>query len=1078
MVMFGSRHSTLRKMASTGLGKCRFSFTLTVLMALSTALSVAEQDSLVLIPGDVMIAAMFGINDAFEGECGDYDVSSLQEMMAVTWFVDSLNQMNYINNVTVGLEVYRTCKTSTLASKGVVSLLNKYRVDSETPAHPDQTVLFGVIGPDRSAEAAAVSRLIGSLPTNQRLLQISGSATAKDLSDKELYGNFFRVIPSDETQIQVILSLVLQLDWNYVAIVFEDDDYGRSMATDLRKMAEAKEVCVPVFASLRRTEDFDSITRKLSTDQIRGLIFLGGQLTFQQFLPILTNSRWSRSVQLILSEAVGIRTRVLWGRPADRLVTAGSLLTAPPLLPVPEFSLFWNKLWTNRTFFQLQTNAWIQRYLQKTITECSLSDEDCWAKESSFRSEQIVSAGSGSRQNAFSLYLGYQVKAAAVMMSLLKRVLEHSCGPNFQGLCPESKDFIADREQVQGLVRGGVFHLREFASVSASLADLSLCFDARGGVKNLHGEDGDVTCDVTNQTSHEDYDVYNLKKTDDGDQGEFRKVGTYTSGRLSLTTSRAEFYDQNGEPLTWGQLPHAQCPANRDCLTCERDVSGDIIFLEGDFYVVAVLPVHNKIEGNLLRCGAPKGMVGADIIQAVIFALEQVNDPDSRAFKDLLPGRRVGLVGISSCGSSLIVRQRLMDFFSGRLQLPGGRGNSSTLLPHLMGIIGAYYSANSIAVSDTLTTLNTTTFVQVSAASTSTVLKDRGRHPYFMRLVPADDKQAQVMLDIVKTMNANYIQVIYDSSTAYATGLFEKLQEETSSGRYNICIAQSIPTTLHEQTSQYKYIVDVLREESAAKIVIVILHATVTNKTMTAILPLLTSEDNFLFLGSESWGRRHELIKGRTRLDGSLVLSQEIAADKQFEQHLDTLPAVSAVNPWLKDFWEARLNCYLDKSFRREGRKGPCIGHVAQDYVQDSRIPFHIQAVYALVKGFHTALTLHCGDVAKRTCKSLTSSQLVRAMHDVQLDLYSRGPTSPVFDSNGDGLVGYNVLRVARDRQSAHGDVVFLDSSGKPRAAAAATADRRRPGQRRSRTGRRFGGHHHHPRHPPRLCSQTTALRV
>ena len=53
-----------------------------------------------------------------------------------------------------------------------------------------------------------------------------------------------------------------------------------------------------------------------------------------------------------------------------------------------------------------------------------------------------------------------------------------------------------------------------------------------------------------------------------------------------------------------------------------------------------------------------------------------------------------------------------MDFFSGRLRLPDGR-NSSSLLGQLLGVLGAFYSSNSIAASDTLTTLGRP-FVQVN----------------------------------------------------------------------------------------------------------------------------------------------------------------------------------------------------------------------------------------------------------------------------------------------------------------------------------------------------------------------------
>ena len=92
-----------------------------------------------------------------------------------------------------------------------------------------------------------------------------------------------------------------------------------------------------------------------------------------------------------------------------------------------------------------------------------------------------------------------------------------------------------------------------------------------------------------------------------------------------MKRSETKFYDENGFPLTWNMLPPAQCDVNHDCLKCEHDVSGDVIFVEGDFYVIGLLPISTKNPNNLLQCGQIKGLVGADLAQAVVFAVQEVN---------------------------------------------------------------------------------------------------------------------------------------------------------------------------------------------------------------------------------------------------------------------------------------------------------------------------------------------------------------------------------------------------------------------------------------------------------------------
>ena len=59
-------------------------------------------DSVLVIPGDVVFADMCDVNDLENGGCGDYDVNILQHLVAVTWFIEEINKMNYVPGVTIG----------------------------------------------------------------------------------------------------------------------------------------------------------------------------------------------------------------------------------------------------------------------------------------------------------------------------------------------------------------------------------------------------------------------------------------------------------------------------------------------------------------------------------------------------------------------------------------------------------------------------------------------------------------------------------------------------------------------------------------------------------------------------------------------------------------------------------------------------------------------------------------------------------------------------------------------------------------------------------------------------------------
>ena len=74
----------------------------TIWLAMPPATSKKQEDSLVLISGNVTFAALMEVNEAVDDTCSDYDVQSLQEVMAVSWLVNSLNEMNYIPGIKIG----------------------------------------------------------------------------------------------------------------------------------------------------------------------------------------------------------------------------------------------------------------------------------------------------------------------------------------------------------------------------------------------------------------------------------------------------------------------------------------------------------------------------------------------------------------------------------------------------------------------------------------------------------------------------------------------------------------------------------------------------------------------------------------------------------------------------------------------------------------------------------------------------------------------------------------------------------------------------------------------------------------
>ena len=83
-----------------------------------------------------------------------------------------------------------------------------------------------------------------------KVAQVSYSATSPLLSNKKLYPYFMRTVASDINQAAVMADLAEDMEWNYVAIIYTDGNYGTPGMEHLSKLLETKNVCIALTSSL------------------------------------------------------------------------------------------------------------------------------------------------------------------------------------------------------------------------------------------------------------------------------------------------------------------------------------------------------------------------------------------------------------------------------------------------------------------------------------------------------------------------------------------------------------------------------------------------------------------------------------------------------------------------------------------------------------------------------------------------------------------------------------------------------------------------------------------------------------
>ena len=72
--------------------------------------------------------------------------------------------------------------------------------------------------------------------------QISYASTSPELSNKERFPYFSRVLPSDTLQAEAMSTLVQSLEWNYVTTINEEGNMGGidSFINNIKKRSKSK----------------------------------------------------------------------------------------------------------------------------------------------------------------------------------------------------------------------------------------------------------------------------------------------------------------------------------------------------------------------------------------------------------------------------------------------------------------------------------------------------------------------------------------------------------------------------------------------------------------------------------------------------------------------------------------------------------------------------------------------------------------------------------------------------------------------------------------------------------------------
>ena len=297
--------------------------------------------------GDVIFGGLFPIHYSNTGDhCTELSTTGLGYAEATMFTIEKINENSSIlPNVTIGYDLRDYCGRNARAMKMAYDFMSNgdplHMSNQNMSTCPTGYVketkiktIPALLGPFDSDSAV----LVGSLLPVSDIPAISPSATSDELSS-QMYKDFFRTVPPDKWQAEVMADIIELFNWTYVAAVGLDDSYGHNGISALEKESyNRKTFCIAFSEYIPRLGHWDKTKQTVLKIKRRSeiaviIVWLSGGYGSAFFAEAtaqnLEGKTWILSDALTAGEAVFLGTHFT--------ILNGSLGVKPRDYPTPEF---------------------------------------------------------------------------------------------------------------------------------------------------------------------------------------------------------------------------------------------------------------------------------------------------------------------------------------------------------------------------------------------------------------------------------------------------------------------------------------------------------------------------------------------------------------------------------------------------------------------------------------------------------------------------------------------------------------------------------------------------------------------
>ncbi len=471
-------------------------------------------------------------------------------------------------------------------------------------------------------------------------------------------------------------------------------------------------------------------------------------------------------------------------------------------------------------------------------------------------------------------------------------------------------------------------------------------------------------------------------------------------------------FHPDGNELTRTEL------AQGDGILCQMSCHGcnfkpqiPFAYINGDFIISAFIPIHESshASGDIFKCSnVLRSGETIELLEPALYAVDKFNDPNGE-FKDNPLSGKVGIIIFDSCKNIIHTAYTVGNFETRSITMKDPEGHEYDPRK-VIGYIGGLTSSVNLGIAEIIKKLN---LIQLAYAATSTKLFN---YDNFLRTIPADDIQAEVMIQFILEMKWKAFAIVYQNDAYGLLGynIINKLSKE-----HKLCIAKSIKIDVNmEETRANDLLTDLYIMKGLTGVKVVILFVSWSEAyTLLKVANTKDVKKRMVWIGTESWATRSQFKNEEVVFEavGAVtVMAKSISNQDLTNYMLKLKPFNNTRNPFFKDWWQQTFQCRLPNS-NGEIFSKVCANDLtlAGTYKEDPRASMVTNLVLSLAKGVGEILRHLCPQ--GNNCDQLTTpnglSAIVRSVRNIKLRAED-GTQQRVYRDRGDGIADYYVLNL------------------------------------------------------------------